>query len=53
MTLAERRGLAELGHVALDGTKLRADTSKHNAMGYGRMRQREAQISAKIARLVR
>jgi len=25
-------GLAQLGHVALDGTKLRANTSKHNAM---------------------
>src|SRR3954463_12800643 len=42
--LALRLGLARLGHVALDGTKLKASTSKHTAMSYGRMRQREAQL---------
>jgi hypothetical protein len=50
--LALRLGLAKLGHVALDGTKLRANTSKHKAMSYGRMRQREAQLKDEIARLV-
>jgi transposase len=50
--LALRLGLARLGHVALDGTKLRANTSKHKAMSYGRMRQREAQLKEEIARLV-
>jgi transposase len=50
--LALRLGLARLGHVALDGTKLRANTSKHKAMSYGRMRQREAQLTEEIARLV-
>ena len=50
--LALRLGLAKLGHVALDGTKLKADTSKHTAMSYGRMRQREAQLQEEIARLV-
>ncbi len=50
--LALRLGLAQLGHVALDGTKLRANTSKHKAMSYGRMRQREAQLTEEIARLV-
>ena len=50
--LALRLGLAKLGHVALDGTKLRATTSKHKAMSYGRMRQREAQLRAEIAGLV-
>src|SRR5215211_5067537 len=43
VVLALRLGLARLGHVALDGTKLKANTSKHKAMSYGRMRQREAQ----------
>jgi transposase len=42
--LALRVGLARLGHVALDGTKRKANTSKHKAMSYGRMRQREAQL---------
>jgi transposase len=50
--LALRLGLARLGHVALDGTKLKANTSKHKAMSYGRMRQREAQLEEEIARLV-
>ena len=50
--LALRLGLATLGHVALDGTKLKANTSKHKAMSYGRMRQREAQLAEEIARLV-
>lgn len=52
VVLALRLGLAKLGHVALDGTKLRANTSKHKAMSYGRMQQREAELKAEIARLV-
>ena len=52
VVLALRLGLARLGHVALDGTKLKANTSKHKAMSYGRMRQREAQLTEEIARLV-
>lgn len=51
--LALRLGLAKLGHVALDGTKLRANTSKHKSMSYGRMRQREVQLTEAIAHLVR
>ncbi|MDP8924327.1 MAG: transposase, partial [Chloroflexota bacterium] len=39
-------------HVALDGTKLKANTSKHKAMSYGRMQQREAQLREEIGRLV-
>src|SRR6266508_4213481 len=52
VVLALRLGLAKLGHVALDGTKLKANTSKHKAMSYGRMKQREAQLTAEIARLI-
>jgi transposase len=52
VVLALHLGLARLGHVALDGTKLKANTSKHKAMSYGRMRQREAQLREEIARLV-
>src|SRR4051795_4837137 len=50
--LALRVGLVRLGHVALDGTELKANTSKHKAMSYGRMRQRETQLKAEIAQLV-
>ena len=52
VVLALRLELARLGHVALDGTKLKAQTSKHKAMSYGRMRQREAQLRDEIARLI-
>ncbi len=52
VVLALRLGLARLGHVALDGTKLKANASKHKAMSYGRMQQREAQLKDEIARLV-
>ena len=52
VVLALHLGLARLGHVALDGTKLKANASKHKAMSYGRMKQREAQLRDEIARLV-
>ena len=39
--LARRSGMAKLGVVAVDGTKLRANTSRHKAMSYGRMRKEE------------
>ena len=52
VVLALHLGLAKLGHVALDGTKLKANASKHKAMSYGRMKQREAQLREEIARLV-
>src|SRR3712207_3162408 len=52
VVLALRLGLARLGHVALDGTKLKAHASKHKAMSYGRMKQREAQLTEELARLV-
>ena len=37
LRLCRRAGLAKLGHVALDGTKMRANASKHKATSYGRM----------------
>jgi len=52
VVLALRVGLARLGHVAFDGSKLKANTSKHKAMSYGRMRQREAHLREEIARLI-
>ncbi len=48
LVLCERTGLVKLGHVALDGTKIKANASKHKAMSYGRMKQREAQFAAEV-----
>src|ERR1700686_2899071 len=40
--LCETAGLVKLGHVALDGTKIKANASKHKAMSYERMEKRAA-----------
>ena len=37
LRLCQKAGLVSLGHVALDGTKIKANASKHKAMSYGRM----------------
>jgi transposase len=47
--LCRRAGLVKLGHVALDGTKLKANASKHKAMSYGRMQRAEAELAAEVA----
>ena len=49
LVLCAQAGLVKLGHVALDGTKIRANASKHKAMSYGRMKQREAELAAEVA----
>ncbi len=48
LRLCRKAGLVTLGHVALDGTKLKANASKHKAMSYGRMQSREAELEAAI-----
>ncbi len=44
-------GLVKLGHVAIDGTKIRANASKHKAMSYGRMVKEEARLRAEVDRM--
>ena len=53
LMLCQRSGLVKLGHVALDGTKVRANASKHQAMSYRKMQEQEAQLSAEVAELLR
>ena len=48
LKLCERAGLVKLGHVALDGTKIKANASKHKAMSYARMSKREAELQAEV-----
>jgi transposase len=50
--LCERTGLVTLGHVAIDGTKLEANASKHKAMSYDRMKKTEARLREEIATLL-
>lgn len=49
LRLCRAAGLARLGHVSLDGTKIHANASKHKAMSYGRMKQAEAELEAEVA----
>ncbi|MEQ1641659.1 MAG: IS1182 family transposase, partial [Novosphingobium sp.] len=50
LKLAEKAGLVKLGHVALDGTKIKANASKHKAMSYAHMKKREAELQAEVDR---
>lgn len=44
LRLCKKAGLAKLGHVAIDGTKVKANASKHKAMSYKRLCEEEKQI---------
>jgi hypothetical protein len=48
LALCRQAGLVQLGHVALDGTKIKANASKHKAMSYRRMAAAEAALEAEI-----
>ena len=48
LLLCRQAGLAELGHVALDGTKIKANASKRRAMSYERMLKAEPQLKAEV-----
>jgi len=49
LKLCRAAGLVQLGHVALDGTKIQANASARKAMSYGRMRETEKKLAAEIA----
>jgi len=51
--LAMEAGMTSLGHVSLDGSKFKANTSKHKAMSYGRLQAREKELTAEIEALVK
>ena len=48
LELCREAGLVKLGHVALDGTKVRANASKHKAMSYARLKRREAELEREV-----
>ena len=53
LKLCQKAGLVKLGHVALDGTKIKANASKHKAMSYKRMKEEEARLEAEVAELLK
>jgi transposase len=52
LQLCQKAGLVKLGHVALDGTKVKANASKHKAMSYLRMQEQEKALRQRIAGLL-
>src|SRR2546428_4257442 len=52
LKIALEAGALKLGRVALDGTKLQANASKHKAMSYGRMKEQERQLRAEVQGLL-
>jgi transposase len=50
LKLCEKAGLVKLGHVAFDGSKIKANASKHKAMSYGRMEARAKELEAEVAK---
>ncbi len=50
LRLCREAGLVKLGHVAVDGTKVRANASKHKAMSYARMKEEEERRREQIRR---
>ena len=53
LRLCRKAGLVQLGRVAIDGTKVKANASKHKAMSYGRMQEKEAALRQEVAELLR
>jgi transposase len=49
LKLCRAAGLVKLGHVALDGTKVSANASRHKAMSYGRMIEAEKKLAAEVS----
>lgn len=52
LRMCQKAGLVKLGHVALDGTKIKANASKHKAMSYERMKKEEAKLREKVSALL-
>ena len=52
LLLCQKAGLVKLGHVALDGTKVKANASKQKAMSYEHMQKKADELEAEIARLL-
>jgi transposase len=53
LRLCQKAGMVSLGHVALDGTKVQANASKHKAMSHERMLKAEKQLEKEINALMR
>lgn len=53
LNICKKANLVKLGHVSLDGTKIKANASKHKAMSYGRMCKKEKELAEEVEELFR
>src|SRR6266853_1842051 len=53
LQLCQKAGLVKFGHISLDGTKIKANASKHKAMSYGRMKKDIRRLQHEISDLLR
>lgn len=53
LRIAKEVGLVKLGTIAVDGSKVKANASRHKAMSYGRMKQEEKRLRSEIRALTR
>ena len=52
LRLCQKAGLVKLGHIALDGTKIKANASKHKAMSYGNMKKKKEELEKEVGELL-
>src|SRR2546428_6119217 len=52
LQMARELGAVRVGRVALDGSKVKANASKHKAMSYDRMREKQRQLRAEVKQLL-
>jgi transposase len=53
LEVCQKAGLVKLGKVAIDGTKIKANASKHKAMSYGRMKQKESELKRQVREMLK
>lgn len=53
LQLCQKTGLVKLGHVAIDGTKMQGNASKHKSMSYGRMGETEKKLQEEVDELLK
>ncbi|MGH8847954.1 MAG: IS1182 family transposase [Polaromonas sp.] len=53
LEVCQKAGLVKLGKVAIDGTKIKANASKHKAMSYGRMKQKESELKKQVREMLK
>ncbi len=53
LRLCQKAGLVKLGHISIDGTKVKANASKHKAMSYGRMEKKAKELQQQVESLLK